>query len=144
MCLRIAIARPDDVLARGKHAGFEWIVTNNGMGFRCGYVKVAPGHPWHGKGYDDIDADAHGGLTFAEADMSCGKDGPDDGWWFGFDAGHAGDMPDLSLSCDQSGYNIRRMLIGLASMSGGEVRSQEYMESECRKLCEQARSAVNA
>jgi hypothetical protein len=34
------------------------------MGAWCGYVGVPPGHPFHGKGYDDVDVAVHGGLTY--------------------------------------------------------------------------------
>ena len=53
------------------------------IGHLCGYVTVPPGHPWHGKGYDDIGAEAHGGLTYSRTDG--------DGWRVGFDCAHAGD-----------------------------------------------------
>lgn len=56
MCLSIALERPEDVLAAGTHAGHEWQVIHNGSGYRCGYVKVPPGHPWHGKHSGEIDA----------------------------------------------------------------------------------------
>lgn len=154
MCLSIAIERPGDVLARGEHAGFEWVVTHNGCGFRCGYVRMPPGHPWHGMGYDDVEADVHGSLTFARADVGCDAGGPDDGWWLGFDCGHAGDAPDPDLepallgamraACDA------RVAAGMARCFGPHwrrglqvdvVRTQEYVEAQCRSLCEQAAAA---
>jgi hypothetical protein len=113
------------VLARGSHAGHDWLVAHNGMGYRCGYVRVGPGHPWHGKGYDDVPAEAHGGLTFAKA-------AADGGWWVGFDCAHAGDAQDHSLPTK---YKYE---------SGGDygmVRTQEYAEAECASLCDQAASA---
>ena len=58
MCLSIMINRPDDVLAKGEHLGFEWTVIHNRMGYRCGYVKVPLSHPWHGKSYGDLYAGA--------------------------------------------------------------------------------------
>jgi hypothetical protein len=84
MCLRLALERPEHVLAAGTHAGFEWVVMQN----RCGYVKVPVGHPWHGHSYwawcwDMVDV--HGGITFSSPDTPCGKGG-DDGWWLGFEA----------------------------------------------------------
>lgn len=61
----------------------------------CGYVAVPPGHPWHGKGYDDIqnEVDVHGGLTYARACSGAvchvpAPGEPDDVWWIGFDLGH--------------------------------------------------------
>lgn len=51
----------------------------------CGYVDVPATHPMHGKHYDDVDVDVHGGLTYSE------KEG--DVWRFGFDTAHFGDGP---------------------------------------------------
>lgn len=130
MCLSVKVARPNDVLAEGEHAGYQWTVTHNGMGFRCGYVRVPPGHPWHGKDYNDVYADVHGGLTFAKPDVKCGDGKEDDGYWLGFDCGHHSDAQDPTLPRDHV-YEW-----------GGEVRTQEYVESECRSLCEQAAAAA--
>jgi uncharacterized protein (TIGR02996 family) len=49
------------------HLGFPCVVARGpSHGALCGYVGVLPGHPWHGRGYHDIDtADVHGGLTWA-------------------------------------------------------------------------------
>ena len=130
MCLPIKVHRPNDVLAEGVHAGLEWTVTNNGSGYRCGYVRVPKGHPWHGKGYDDVEVSVHGGLTFAEPDEHCGK-GEDDAWWLGFDCAHLGDAQDLTLPHEVKMPHF-----------GSVVRTQEYVESECRSLCEQAAKAA--
>jgi len=68
------------------------------MGHWCGYVGVAPGHPWHGQSYDELgDVEAHGGITYAQA---CGGEichapeagEPEDIWWVGFDCAHWGDL----------------------------------------------------
>ena len=129
MCLSIALARPDDILATSEHQGFKWHVIHNGQGYRCGYVRIPAGHPWHGKHYDDIAAEVHGGLTFADADVPCDAPGEDNDWWVGFDCAHAFDLPDPSLTT----YHPSLM---------GEVRTQEYVEAECRSLCEQALQAA--
>ncbi len=141
MCLSFAIHRPDDVLAKGEHAGYQWQVIHNRSGYRCGYVRVPAGHPWHGKDDSEIDADVHGGLTFAEGDEPCPLDGPDDGYWVGFDCAHSEDAPDPSLPSPKVAVNIARIFLeGLSS--GGTVRTQEYVEAECRSLCEQAATAA--
>jgi hypothetical protein len=161
MCLSVAIERPNDVLANGTHEGHEWVVTHSN-GFRCGYVKVEPGHPWHGKPYQDLQSvKVHGGLTFGQPDEPCDKGGTDDGWWLGFDCGHLGDEPDPKLPQDG---NIRYanafpgmpglvndFMAGMMEIADDVcskprdvpegVRSQEYVEAECRKLCEQAAAA---
>lgn len=85
--------------AEWEHAGLPCIAHRGGAGAWCGYVGVPPGHPFHGKGYEEIESQigAHGGLTYAEkcAGHIChvAKPGePDDVWWFGFDCAHAGDL----------------------------------------------------
>lgn len=61
-------------------------------GFANGYVGVPPGHPWHGKHYDDINVNIHGGLTYGSRTLP-GQEQPDaDGYyWVGFDTAHLGD-----------------------------------------------------
>jgi len=131
MCLSIKVKRPEDVLSEGVHCGHEWVAVHNGMGYRCGYVKVEPGHPWYRKSDGEIDADVHGGLTFSEADTPCDKGGPDDGWWIGFDCAQWGDAQDEALYSDPVPWPFRGSRTGV-------VRTQEYVEAECRKLCRQA------
>lgn len=142
MCLSIAVHRPGDVLAVGEHAGFEWNVVHNGRGSRCGYVKVTPGHPWFGRNYDEIDADVHGGLTFSEPDKPCAAGGPDDGYWFGFDCAHHNDAEDPSLPVEEEYRRIRDDLNRRFPIRDRTVRTQEYVEQECRSLCEQAAKAA--
>lgn len=144
MCLSIAVKRPNDILATGEHCGLKFHVIHNGSGYRCGYVRVPLGHPWHGKDYGDVDADVHGGLTFAEADVPCGN-GEDADHWFGFDCAHCFDAPDPALPDNRIGRNPFRELSDAFDFPGGErmeVRSQEYVEAECRRLCEQAHAAA--
>lgn len=139
MCLSIAVRRPDLVLEEGEFLGFQYTITHNGNGYRCGYVRVPIGHPWHSKEYNDVDADVHGGLTFFEADMPCNKVGDDTDWWVGFDCAHAGDALDLSLmSChkEKSIYSVYQSMA-----SDGEVRTTEYVRQQCINLCDQAFSA---
>jgi hypothetical protein len=135
MCNPITTKNPDVLLSKGVHEGYEWEVTSNRLGYRCGYVRVPQGHPWHGKGYDDVRTadddgwpDVHGGLTFAEHDTDCGKGGEDSAWWFGFDCAHFGDAPDPELP----GYDAR-MVFG-----DGTVKTTAYVAAECRKLAAQA------
>ena len=63
--------------------------------------------------------DVHGGLTYS--DKRCPRNEPDGSWWFGFDAGHAGDYsPKLSFHLDNEVY-----------------RTEEYMIEECENLAKQ-------
>lgn len=86
---------PDRVEFR--HAGFPCILHRGGGGAWCGYVGLPPGHAAHGKVYNDVDVDVHGGLTYAD---KCGgaichvpaPGEPDDLWWLGFDCSHYRDL----------------------------------------------------
>ena len=134
MCNPVSTKYPELLLAKGLHEGYEWEITCNGLGYRCGYVRIPPGHPWHGKNYDAVEPypDVHGGLTFAAADTDCGKHGEDNAWWLGFDCAHAGDAPDLSLP----GYCSRM------TFPGDTIRTTAYVEAQCRRLAEQAKVAA--
>jgi hypothetical protein len=145
MCLSIAIDRPDDVLAKGEHLGVQWVVVNNGMGYRCGYVRVPLDHPWHGKSHNDLNVEVHGGLTFAEADVPCDAPGADTDWWLGFDCAHAFDAPDPELARSRSDSGPSLSLLNFLAEGGNNcyaVRTQAYAENECRSLCQQASSAA--
>jgi hypothetical protein len=136
MCNPITTHNPDCLLAKGVAYGFEWEVTSNRIGYRCGYVRIPPGHPWHGKEYDAVEPypEVHGGLTFADADTDCGKGGEDNAWWLGFDCAHYGDAPDPSLP----GYE-KVARYGLHE--DGTIRTTEYVSEECRNLALQAQAA---
>jgi hypothetical protein len=90
------------------------------------------GHPWHGA--DEPNADVHGGITFSGADVPCETPGEDNAWWIGFDCAHCDDAPDYLLPVLVASFHI---------LVGGEVRSQEYVEGECRSLCQQASEYSN-
>ena len=110
------------ILGRGTHAGFDWMIMHNQLGFRCGYVHIPPTHPWYKRGYDELgcDPDVHGGLTFAGPRLA------DDDWWLGFDCGHLGDAQDPTLP-----HTVQMPSFGCDQT----VRTQEYVQRECEKLC---------
>jgi hypothetical protein len=90
-----------------EHAGLPCILHRGLSGAWCGYVGVAPGHPDHGRGYDDEalkingGVDVHGGLTYAEGcdGHICHVPKPGESeyvWWFGFSCSEGGDLaPDI-------------------------------------------------
>jgi hypothetical protein len=122
---------PDKMQFWDAEHGFPVLIKRNRMGSLCGYVGVPPGHPWYEKRYDDVDADVHGGLTFADgcshgewSDSICHTvpDGqPDDVWWLGFDCGHYLDISP-----------------GLRWLPGEVYRDWAYVTQECKNLAEQA------
>lgn len=134
-------------LAKGEHLGFEWEIVHNGGGYRCGYIRVLPGHPWYGKtdsdyyteDYDRIPGgpSCHGGVTFSDYGKPCSTHGEKDEWWIGFDCAHAGDGIDLTLPFDSD--KVYRVYSDMERpKSWEEVRDTEYVKAECLSLCEQA------
>lgn len=89
-------AEPDRV--DFEHAGFACLLLRHPrMGHWCGYVGVPSNHAAYGKGYNDVEVDVHGGLTYANqcSGRICHVPSPgmpDDVWWLGFDCAHAGDF----------------------------------------------------
>lgn len=115
---------PDAFLAEGEHEGFQWAVLHNGMGFRCGYVCIPENHPWFEE--SDLNVEVHGGITYSQSSH-------DGSWWIGFDCAHSSDAPDPDLpGYDRIGGNY----------CDGRIKTQSYVERECKHLCNQAKEAV--
>jgi hypothetical protein len=139
MCNPVTTACPDALLARGVHAGYQWEITNNGFGYRCGYVRVPPGHPWHGMNYDDVGASVHGGLTFSEHDADCGRGGADADWWLGFDCAHYLDAQDPSLPWL---YGETPFTVPSFDDYPVTIRTTGYVLDQCQSLADQAADAI--
>jgi hypothetical protein len=100
----------------------------------CGYVGVPPGHPYHGKGYAEVDLSAHGGVTYADR---CGgavchvpqAGESDDVFWFGFDCAHAWDDSPMMHRGGMS-----RVVSASARWAYRDVR---YVKNEVERLAEQ-------
>lgn len=123
------------------HAGVPCAMVRSPLGAWCGYVGVAPGHPWHGRDYSEFDVAVHGGLTYAAPSNDRVGSGEPALWWLGFDCGHFGDYaPGLEVT-------IARLRIeaGLAGPSpfqrGGEYKNRRYVQAEVEQLAGQAIAA---
>lgn len=115
-------------------------LRNPSWGVWCGYVAVPSGHPWHGKGCDDVPAEVHGRLTYAD---SCMEDvrplrervchaGPEGVWWLGFDCAHCWDV-------------IPAFGLGPAWVSESmSYKPLPYVLDQIRSLREQASHVVRA
>lgn len=114
------------------------IVRQGEFGHLCGYVGVYKGHPWFEKGYDDVPANVHGGLTYANhcADHICHvvEEGEDDNvWWLGFDCAH----------CDDLNYfTSRHESLRDLSFGNATYKDMAYVEEQCRLLAQQAKAAA--
>lgn len=133
-------SEPDKLQWVDETTGLDCLIVRNHCGALCGYVGIQEGHPWYGKGYEDVTVEAHGGLTYAEkcAGHIChvpepGR--PDNVWWLGFDCIHAGDFaPGLHR-------NVARRSLGDLGGFDGEYRDVVYVRGECESLAKQAAEA---
>ena len=121
------------------HVGFPCLIHRNNMGAWCGYVGVPPGHPWHGKPYEDVDASAVGGLSYSEACQGSichvpAPGEPDDVWWLGFDCAHSMQLV--------PGYG--ELLGRLAGFENARYWTMDDVLAETRSLAEQAQHAQAA
>lgn len=126
---------PDKAHWVDETTGLDCLIVRNRLGALCGYVGVPPAHPWHGKDYDDVYADVHGGLTYADRCQEDEEHGichlpepgrPDDVWWLGFDCAHAGDL-----------------VPGAGRVSPYETyRELNYVRDEVARLARQAKEAA--
>lgn len=101
------------------------------MGHRCGYVGVSA-EVFADKGYDDLDVDVHGGLTYARTE--------EDGLrWYGYDCAHLGDARDPTLMDEQHREMFERLWD-----EDGVVRSLDYCITECENLATQLKQMEDA
>lgn len=148
MCLSILIRNPKGLIEEGTlSSNFEYAITHNNSGHRCGYIKMLPGHPWHGADYDnDIGSSAmvHGGLTFSESDVPCDKAGADNGWWLGFDCAHGGDAFDWDLASKEHRQLTKFTILAGYTYNQGIVRTTEYVRDQLEYLGLQAAAAAHS
>jgi hypothetical protein len=113
--------------------GFPCLMQRGTSGGWCGYVAVPPGHPYHGKAWDELSSlSVHGGVTYADACHGAichvprpGQ--PEDVWWLGFDCAHAGDYSPL----------MARLMAGRLRPDGEVYRTAAYVQAEVEALAAQ-------
>ena len=143
---------PDKMVWVDLATDLDCMIHRNRVGSLCGYVGVGPDHPWHGKHYDDIDADVHGGLTYSnkcqetatEDDGICHVPEPGrehDIWWVGFDCAHGQDYcPEMEAGVKAMGMpTITDELHGWWKPT---YKTVAYVEDQIRSLAQQARAAT--
>ncbi len=132
----------------GHYKGYEYLITFNDMGFRCGYVAITQDHPDYSFNEEHRypDYSVHGGVTFFDeshlAESILGHSCTDK--WIGFDAGHAWDVHDIDCALKYF-PNLRptqrdhiETMNRIGRMDGSCVlRTKEYMEQECKNLIDQ-------
>lgn len=136
---------PDKVQWADEATGLVCLaVRNEQIGNWCGYVGVPFGHPDHERHYDDVKAEAHGGLTFSgfcqEDDLRGRERGichiPEPGqperiWWLGFDCAHLWDYtPGAEAFFRSIGHPRERDPKDI-------YRDLAYVRAECANLARQ-------
>lgn len=137
---------PDKVQWTDEDTGLVCLLHRSHFGAWCGYVGLPPSHPLHGRDYEGIDADIHGGLTFADGcdpqhDPVTGRGichvpepgEPDSLWWIGFDCAHSGDLSPGALK-------FREIIPGIAVLLGHgheTYRNLDYARIQTRSLARQ-------
>jgi hypothetical protein len=140
MCLPL---KPYKIEREWKHAGLSCVVVQNQEAMnRCGYVRVPPGHLWHGLDYanEKVDVSVHGGLTFSKLEP-CTEHEDGQGWWFGFDCAHFMDSSyDPQADLTQVSPKTRKLLECVHEMNlsrTGHFWSEAEVALECERLARQ-------
>ena len=152
-------------LSRGHRCGYVGIPKNHPL-YGCDYSKKSEYLSWFklngepvgkrgilsivGAAFDDdknefvtpeLYFNVHGGITYAGGGVNSKYPIESDLWWFGFDCAHAGDKKDVDAlyKYDFVDENMERVLaIDREYFIPNEiVRTQEYVEQECRELADQ-------
>jgi hypothetical protein len=129
---------PDKLQWQDEVTGLPCLIVRGPSGALCGYVGLPPGHKLHGEGYDNVDVNVHGGLTFASS-CSHGEQShsichvpsegeSDDVWWLGFDCAHCGDYTPVTAA-----------MLGRRYVPGGseQYRDLAYVQEQVGELARQ-------
>lgn len=108
------------------------IERNRPFGHLCGYVALPEGHPWHGRKHSELQADVHGGITYAACLPRHAEHGPL--WLIGF---HCGNFLSDIMPALGSGRGC-----GPLSFPGAVYRTFGYVREQCISLAAQAAAAV--
>lgn len=125
----------------GNYRGYDYLITFNDIGFRCGYVALLPGADLSRFNAGDHDSlVVHGGITFTgqHSVIISLLSHPCADQWIGFDAGHCFDGHDVDRveKLFPKMTEVQREIMKLMA-SGEKVRSYEYMEEQCKYLIDQ-------
>jgi hypothetical protein len=86
--------------------------------------------------------DVHGGITYAGGGNNSTYPVESDLWWLGFDCAHCGDGKDYEKVKEYQLMDVNHVnnLIEIDDMYPdikGTIRTQEYVEQECKNLADQ-------
>lgn len=124
------------------YKGFPCVVLFMPHGYRCGYVGLPKSNKYHGKHYNFIPVNCHGGLTYSNRTLCHCEE--KDLWWIGFDCGHCFDGYDIEHIEKYYSNNVeimeqlKYMRKHFEEMNKSSVVCDlEYVKSECRKIVDQ-------
>src|SRR5262245_4121089 len=129
---------------RDEKTGLPCLMKRNHHGAWCGYVAVPPGHRWHGKDYDEVPVEVHGGLTYS--DRCVGEPGeeichvplsgePEDVFWFGFDCAHSWDVVPAFIPLAL--YQQEEFIVKSDLLPPTVYRDQAFVTAEVTRLAAQ-------
>ena len=95
-------------------------IHRNSVKALCGYITLTKDSSLYGVGYDELNINTHGGLTYDGYDKN-------ENWVIGFDCAHYGDLTPYFILSDDYPFN-----------SFGEYRDMEYVKKQCESMAEQA------
>lgn len=83
-----------ELLFQDNYKGYNFYILSLGM-FPVAYIEIPESHKFYKKEYYEIYdiafIDVHGGLTYSEGTLMINKDKVLNGWFIGWDYGHAWD-----------------------------------------------------
>ena len=131
-------ARPNEKgLARsGVHRGWRFACVEGPFGPKQwnGYVGIPLTHAWAWvPGYDDVQCEVHGGLTYLRWSHPAGS-GFDGRRWAGFDTLHWDDWFPYEYVKGKDGEPV---FPGPRDQDGRHRRTLDEVEAECRRLIDQ-------
>jgi hypothetical protein len=83
----------------GSHLGFRWVI--NKCGHRSAYVRIMPGHPWHGVDCYELNCSAD--VTFSDVSPN------DDSWVIGFFDERGFSFPEMSRSPQEMEEDVKSL-----------------------------------
>lgn len=113
-----------EVLDTGYCFGLLYYILNLGL-FPTAYIKIPKDHKLHGKSIDEINVCAHGGITYSHDHLYITNNQKVDGWFIGWDYGHAGDYIGSDVNLPEK-YR-----------TGGKKWTTEEIYKEVREVCYQ-------
>lgn len=140
---------PDVILeSGGNYKGYDFCVTFTSLGHRCGYVAIPSSHKYTDRDKAESELDVHWSVNFHDKPVNLVNEligTPCEDIWIGFDAGRYGDKADVEafqrffddLEMLEFIKKIRYPILARDDLFKHEVRTNEYMTEECKKLIDQ-------